>query len=195
MIRINFLPVKEKRKEEEIRLWLILTIVLVAVEVVALSLIYLHFRGKIKELAEKENTIKREIAELDKKIKDVKDFENKKKEVEQKLGIIEALAQGRELDVILLDELAKSVPYNPESRIKKRIQLKSFSKKGGLISIKGVSMDQESIALFIENLEKSNYYKSVSLRGVTAKKEKGLSYFEFDLNVSVEEPQKPKTGG
>jgi len=195
MIRINFLPIKEKRKEEEIRFWLILSGLLIVVEVIALSLVYFHFRGKIKELVNKENTINKEIAEVKKKIKDVEDFKNKKNEVEQKLNVIEALAHGRELDVILLDELAKSVPYNPESRIKKRIQLKSFSKKGPLISIKGISMDQESIALFIENLEKSNYYKSVILRGVTAKKEKGISYFEFDLNATVEEPQKTKAGG
>jgi type IV pilus assembly protein PilN len=195
MIRINFLPVKEKRKEEEIRLWLILSGLVIVVEVIVLSLVYFHYRGKIKELINKENIINKEIADLQKKIKDVQDFENKKKEVEQKLNVIEALAQGRDLDVILLDELAKSVPYNPESRIKKRIQLKSFSKKGSLITIKGISMDQESIALFIGNLEKSDYYKSVILRGVTAKKEKGISYFEFDLNATVEEPQKTKTGG
>lgn len=193
MIRINFLPVKERRKEEEIRMWFIISGIFVVVEIIALSLLYLHFRGKIKELAEKENTIKREIAELDKKIKDVKDFENKKKEVEEKLKVIEALGQGRELDVILLDELAKSLPYNPESRIKKRLQIKSFLKKGTLVSIKGISMDQESIALFIGNLERSEYYKGIVLRGVNTKKEKGVSYFEFDLSATVEE--KPKIGG
>jgi type IV pilus assembly protein PilN len=195
MIRINFLPVKERRKEEEIRVWLFLSGFLVVIEIIALSLVYFHFKGKVKELVAKENKIKMEKAEIDTKIKGVEDFKTKKEEVERKLNIIEALAQGRELDVILLDELSKSIPYNPESRIKKRIQLKSFSKKGTLISIKGISMDQESIAFFIGNLEKSPYYKNVTLRGVTAKKEKGISYFEFDLNATVEETQKVKAGG
>jgi len=195
MIRINFLPVKERRKEEEIRVWLFLSGFLVVLEAIALSLVYFHFKGKIKELAVKENKIKMEKAQIDAKIKGVEDFKTKKEEVERKLNIIEALAQRRELDVILLDELAKSIPYNPESRIKKRIQLKSFSKKGTIISIKGISMDQESIAFFVGNLEKSPYYKNVTLKGVTAKKEKGISFFEFDLTATVEEAEKVKTGG
>lgn len=195
MIRVNFLPVKEKRRAEEVRLWLLLSGVILLAEIIVLVAMHFHFLGKIKELDLKETKIRQQIKEVEAKVKEVQDVDKKKKEVDSKLKIIEALGEGRDLDVRLLDELAKSVPFNPEARIKKRLQIKGFSKKGGTVTIKGISMDQESIAVFIGNLEKSEYYRGVTLKGVTAKKEKGISYFEFDLEASVEETAPGRRGG
>lgn len=190
MIRINFLPLKERKKKEEVQLWLILSGVIVLIEIVLLLIVNFSLQGKVRALERTKNEVKKKLDEANKKVAEVKDFENKKKEVEEKLKIVNVLDQDRDLIVHLLDELSKSVPYNPEARIKKRVQLTEFSKKGSQVGIKGIALDQESIAIFMRALENSPYYKSLKLGVVQAKSKGGYSYYEFSIDGAIETPEK-----
>lgn len=193
MIRINFLPVKERKKKEETQLWLILSGVIIFIEVGILLLVNFSLQGKVNMLERTKNEVNRRLQEAKNKAKEVQDFKDKKAKVEQKLKIINQLDEGRYLLVRLLDELAKSVPYNPEARVKKRVQVTEFSKRGNQVVVKGMALDQESIAVFMRALENSPYYKSLRLGVVRSKSKGGYSYYEFSLDGIVEIP--PEEGG
>ena len=150
MIRINLLPFRAARKKENIRRQLVvygLSVVLL-LSIMGYTLFYLT--STLSGLKEDEKRIQDELKTYEQTIKRIAELEKKIKEIRAKLDVIRELERNKTGPVHLLDEIAMAVP-------KEKLWLSSMNESGGSLTLTGTAMDNETIALFMTNLEKSDY--------------------------------------
>jgi type IV pilus assembly protein PilN len=180
MIRINLLPVRAAQKREKIRSQLSIFLLCLILVFIACGALYAQKMTAI-------NSTKNEIAEIDKqnkalqkKIGQVKDFEKKKADLEQKLNVLNSLKAGKTGPVHLLDELSSSLP--------EKLWLTKFSEKGGSITISGIADSENTVADFMNSLDASPYYQNIEL-GVTEQTMVGENKMQkFTLSCKVQMP-------
>ncbi len=178
MIRINLLPYREKEKKENLRRQMfILSGVLVLVFLI-LAAIYLYFSMTIGSLETKIRTGEAKIAVLNKKVGDIEGFKRDKKELEQKLGVIASLEGNRLFPVQMLDELNLMLPTK-DAWLDKIIETEKD------LRIEGVAKDNGTVALFMKNLEKASFIKSVDLVVSKEKDVAGVKLQQFILMCAI----------
>ena len=184
MIRINLLPFRAARKKENVRRQL--SIFLLSLVAVAFLLIYfvVTVTIKVNTLKAKDKQLKTELATLEKVEKEIKQMEKEIKEIEQKLNIIKELDSKKTGPVHLLDQLSMAIP-------KDKLWVISLNEMGGILKLKGVAMDNETVALFMNNLAKSSFFSNIELEGT---KSRDLSKYrlrvaDFSLNCKINVPK------
>jgi type IV pilus assembly protein PilN len=139
---------------------------------------------------EQEQKLTHELKEFDKTLKRIAELEKKIKEVKNKLAVIKNLETKKTGPVHLLDEIAMAVP-------KEKLWLNNLSESAGVLKLAGTAMDNETVALFMTNLERSEYIHSVEL--VSARLQhlapQRLNVADFTLECrtyAYQEKEKPK---
>ena len=110
MIRINLLPVKAAHKKELLKGQLMVIVLVLIVTVGVCGAAYTHIVGEVDDVQKQIDKKKSEIAQLQKVIREVKDFEKRQKDLRAKLNVLEKLKTARIGPVYLLDELYKAIP-------------------------------------------------------------------------------------
>jgi type IV pilus assembly protein PilN len=85
----------------------------------------------------------------------VNEFTAKKKELEDKLQIIDQLRKGKTGPVRALDDLAREIPN--------RVWLTKVEEKGGSVTFEGQAVDHEDVSSFMKSLQKSKYFTNIVL--------------------------------
>ena len=172
MIKINLLPFRAARRKENIRRQITIYVLSVVLVLVAVGYFFLNLTGTLSDLADEKAAQKRELAKYADTIKKIKAIEKKVAQIEKKLGVINELEKNKTGPVRLLDEVALAIP-------KDRLWLKSLQEKKGTLSLSGTAMDNDTVALFMDNLEKSRQITSVDLKSTKLQNLKS-----YKLNVS-----------
>ena len=157
MIRINLLPFRIARKQENIRRQISVFVLLVGFLVLVTGYYYLDFSMKVSAL---ENERVKKQKEKDKyrvTLRKIKANEKKINELRKKLKVIQELENNKRGPVRMLIEIAEAVP-------KDKLWLNSLVENEGLLTLTGTAMDNDTVALFMTNLEKAEHIKSVDLR-------------------------------
>jgi type IV pilus assembly protein PilN len=177
MIHINLLPVRAIKKKESTRKMfsvLLLSIGLLLVIIVFFHLIKLReINGMNAQIAAYNEEIKRLKADT----KDVNKFKMEKEDLQRRLNKIHDLQRAKTGPVRVLDELAISLPG--------RLWLTSLKEKDGKMELKGIAMDNPTIAQFMTNLEKTGVIKNVELVVSQQLERKDLKLKEFTLTCQV----------
>lgn len=144
MIRINLLPVRQVQKREAGRQYIV---VLVGVLIIALLgngyWYYLRDTERSERQRKLADTTAR-IQQLEKVIGEVNNLNKRKKEVEEKLSVLDKLRKQRGGPVKLLDALATSIP--------KKVWLVNFEEKGGAVKVTGSADSFEDVSEFMRGL-------------------------------------------
>lgn len=177
MIRINLLPVRAIKKKESTRQMfsvLLLSIGLLLVVIVFFHLLQLReINGMNAQIAAYNEEIKRLKADT----KDVNKFKMEKEDLQRRLNKIYDLQRAKTGPVRVLDELAMSLPG--------KLWLTSLKEKDGKMELKGIAMDNPTIAQFMTNLEKTGVIKNVELVVSQQLERKELKLKEFTLTCQV----------
>ena len=160
MIRINLLPFRAARKRENVRQQLMVYGLSVAFAVVVMGWLWVDLRGEVSQKEEKQNQLSVELKKYDKVLKQIAELEKQVKAVNEKLAVIKDLEKGKTGPVLLLDEIAMAVPVD-------KLWLKTLSEGKGNLTMSGTAMDNETVALFMDNLEASEHISSVDLVNVS----------------------------
>lgn len=180
MIRINLLPVRAAQKKEKLRSQLSIFFLCIVLVFIGCGSLYVQKMTAINSVKDEISVIDQKNKELRKKIGQVKDFEKKKADLEQKLAILQTLKDGKSGPVHLLDELSAALP--------EKLWLTKFSEKGGKINLAGVADSENTVAVFMRNLDSSPYYKNIELSVTEQTKAGDRKMQKFTLNCSVEAP-------
>ena len=180
MIRINLLPVRAAQKKEKLRTQLSIFFLCVALVCIGCGALYFQQMTANNSVKNEITSIDQKNKELRKKIGQVKDFEKKKADLEKKLAVLKTLKNGKSGPVHLLDELSTSLPA--------KLWLTKFSEKGGKINLSGVADNENTVAVFMQNLDASPYYKDIELAVTEQTKAGDKKMQKFTLNCSVEAP-------
>jgi type IV pilus assembly protein PilN len=145
MVRINLLPVRAVKKREAGRQIFILFAVLI-VGVLVGNFLWYSGRNSVAERNQMQITAtEAEISKLEKIIGEVNNISKRKKEVEEKLRVLDQLRKGRTGPVKLLDALATAIP--------KKVWLTSFEEINGQAKLRGTAMSNDDLAEFMHGLE------------------------------------------
>lgn len=193
MIRINLLPVRASRRQEAVRNELVLAGLVLAAVTVFLA-------GLQIVLMAQASTLTSENIELDEQLKkkeairlEVEEMEKVRKDLEQKLAVIQQLNANRIGPVLLLSDLSDATP--------EKLQLTSLVEKDGVVKLTGLAVTHEVISQFMINIEKSKRFTDVGLNGVEQIENGGVKLKEFEITAklvkeTVEAPAaKPEAGG
>jgi type IV pilus assembly protein PilN len=157
MIRINLLPFRAARKIENVKRQITIYILTVVLVLVGIGYFFWSLSSELSELKKEEKKIQAELSRHDKEIKLLDEYERRIDELNAKLEVIKDLEMKKTGPVHLLDEVGMAVPSQ-------QLWLTSFEEKEGMLVLKGTAMDNETVARFMTNLEKSDYISSVDLQ-------------------------------
>jgi len=157
MIQINLLPVKAAKKREFGRQQLVLFVLLLVLAGIGNYFVYNRFESELRSLDKQIDTTRKEIAQLEKTIGEVKSIKEDKKALEDKLKILDTLKKGRTGPVKVLDELASVVPQ--------KVWILEFSEQNGGVSITGQAANYEDLSTFSKKLKGATHFTNITIKG------------------------------
>jgi len=115
------------------------------------------------DLKNQEASKTAELEGYKKELEELKNLEKMIKETQTKLDVIKELEKGKTGPVLLLSAIADAVPAN-------KLWLTSLKEGNGTLTLTGTAMDNETVALFMNNLEASkDVISAVELKSATGK--------------------------
>ena len=159
MIRINLLPFRAARKRENIKRQITIYALVVVLVIVAIGWLSINLFKQVSDLKDEETRLNAELATFKKELDELRSLDQKIKEIKTKLNVIKELEKGKTGPVLLLSEIADAVP-------KDKLWLNSLRESGGTLSLSGTAMDNETVSLFMTNLEKSEHITTVDMQSV-----------------------------
>jgi type IV pilus assembly protein PilN len=175
MIRINLLPFRAARKKENIRRQVSIFGLTVLFMLTLMGYFFYDLSGTLSLLKAEQVQKQKELAAFAETNKKLADLKKKTAEMRGKLEVIRELERKKSGPVQLLDEIAMAVP-------KDKLWLRSLREKSGALVLEGTAMDNETVALFMTNLEKSAHISTVDLKSA---KLKTLPRYKLDMSDFV----------
>jgi len=177
VIRVNLLPVREVEREagrrQETRL-VVLGVALVAVMLVGIEV---GSRMQLGPLKKEYSKLQADIVALDKKSAELAQLETEKKDLEEKLKTIATLEAKKIGPVNVLSDLSDAAP--------EQVWLLEFKESGGLATISGLGLDDQTIANFMRNLDGSPYFDGVDLVETQQSEQDGVQLKRFVVNARL----------
>lgn len=180
MIQINLLPIRQIKKRIKSRNEVIALVVGFLVLLIALGAVSYSQVQKIDSLNQDVVRLNQEKEKYNKIIQQIKKIEKEKKLLETKLQIIKDLKASSQIPVRVVDEIARLTPPT-------RIWLDSLSLRGTSLIIAGTALDNETIAQYMVNIEKSPYFAKAELKSSSMKNVEGQKLKSFGLTISVKQ--------
>jgi type IV pilus assembly protein PilN len=184
MIRINLLPVREARRRADVQQQLAVFGLVLAASLGAVGWTHWAMRSRIADAEKRVVETEAEIKKYDEQLAQVEAYKAKKKEVQDKLDVIHGLERSRSGPVHMLDELAVHTP--------ERMWLTKLEAKSGKVTISGMSLDNEIVAMFLTKLNDSAYFDRVELGATELDTKSGFKLNKFEVSAMLDDPNKPK---
>ena len=168
MIKINLLPYREQEKKENLQRQIMILSGTLALFLLIILAVHLYFTMSIGNMEKEIREAEAKLVVLDKKVGDIEGYKRDKKELEQKLGVINSLEKNRLFPVRMLDELNQLVPSR-EAWLEKLTQTEQ----------------QLRIEGFMKNMEKAAFVQSVELVVSREKEVAGVKLQQFILSCVI----------
>jgi Tfp pilus assembly protein PilN len=199
MIKINLLPpekrkkaqkkktTKTKEKEKKVSTGPSLSInekvpIIVGLVVTLLALgvaayIFFSMNNKIDSLNAEKKANTTLIADLDNKLKQIKNLTQQISELEQREKLIAKLREDQSLPIRVLDELSDKLPDT--------VWLESLIISGKKITIDGSGLTYSDVVEFVNALKNSKLYKNVDLNNAKIKKYNNQDVSGFRITMEI----------
>ncbi len=175
MIKINLLPTKKKapRKVIDLQQQLILGLLVIVLVVIAMWFFWNRQKNIISALQQQKTAAEAELKKQDNTLKEVKNVEEERKTVAEKIDIIEKLKKNQSGPVRLLDEVSKALPLG--------VNLTALIEKDNNINLEGDAFTNEDIVRFVDNLKASRFLGDVMLLETSQVKREGTDVYKYKL--------------
>jgi type IV pilus assembly protein PilN len=177
MIRINLLPVKAAQKKEKLKSQVSIIVLALIVTAGLCGAAYMHIISKVEDRQAQIDQKKTEITQLMKTIGEVNQFKKRQQELRAKLDVLDQLKASRVGPLYLLDALYSALPD--------KLWLTQFQESAGRATISGIGVNEESVALFMRNLESSDFFENVELKVTKQIVQEKIKFHQFDLSCNT----------
>jgi type IV pilus assembly protein PilN len=183
MIRINLLPYRESRKKESILRQINIFLGVFFIVFVILVFYSIWLGNKIEDLNTKIKNTKRLLTQAETQAKKVDQIKNELEKLGHKIDVIKNIEMNRRAPVLLLENMTKMVAEaDSDNKPVKRLWFTDFEESGGKVNIKGIALDNKTIADFMSRLEDSKLYTNVNLKTITQQKVNKLNLKRFQID-------------
>jgi type IV pilus assembly protein PilN len=181
MMEINLLPHREARRAADLRETV--AVLLFGLVVIGGAIFFTDKSVKADLHMAQANVaqLKADISRYEPQQKLVGEFKTRKKQLQDKLDIIESLENARNGPVRILDELSSNVP--------ERLWLTGIQTKGVGIRLEGQSLDTGVVADFLRGLNASPFFTNVDLdKTAGGKIVAGVRLVNFVIRADMQSP-------
>ena len=182
--RINLLPWREEAREERQKQFLILLAVIFALGIGIVAAFELFISGQISSQNGRNDYLQSHVRQLDKQVAEIADLEKRRRELLDRMQIIQDLQGTRPLIVRVFDEQVRTLPEG--------VFFESLSRTGNSISVGGVAESNNRVSTLMRNLDESDWFANPMLSTVSAAEKFGEQASYFKLNFSIEPPKSGK---
>ena len=182
MIQINLLPVSDIKRRAKAKkeifdagyIWLLSLFVLFCVAG------YLSYQLDLQKTTLEEK--KAEKKEYDVRLAEIDKLEKEKELLVARIGVINKLKQSSYVTVHVMDEVANLTPPD-------RMWLTDVSQNNSQVQISGMSLDNQTVAKYMVDLEGSNYLNNLVLIKSNLKQYADHDLKEFTVTSSITLPE------
>ena len=186
MARINLLPWRAERRKSRQKEFVGMLGLAALAGVLAAFLVYSYYGGRITGQTERNDYLRGEITKVDGQIKEIEALDEKKSKLLARKEVIEQLQSNRSQMVHLFDSLVRTIPDG--------VTLTAIKQEGDILTLSGRSQSNARVSTYMRNLESSGWMTKPDLNVIEAKgANPGLPY-EFNLKVTLANPNAPKEG-
>ncbi len=179
--RINLLPWREELRRERQRRFLMAALGTVILTGGAFYGVHQYVEGMIEVQQARNDFLRQEIVKVDKRIKEVRDLEEKKQRLLARMEVIHTLQSIRPLVVHLFEEIAKAVPEG--------VYLTHAQRKGNELTLEGMAESYARVSTLMHNFEASPWCSTPHLNIVETREEGQIRISRFVLKVGVIVPK------
>ena len=185
MIRINLLPFRTERKKENVRRQV--SLFLLSLVLVLLVLFYYNFslNSKIGKLDKRIQTTNNELTKYNEINNEIARIKKNLEVLQKKMAVIKQLESDRYAPVILMDTMTQVL-------VSKRMWFTSLSVSDKTVSIKGIALDEKTVADFMVRLQKSGLFDNVELKSVKRQKVENSNLKSFEIVCTKVPPKQPE---
>lgn len=180
MARINLLPWREARREEQKRAFLSILALVVALAAMLILLADRVVNSQIDNQRARNDYVTRNIRELDKQVEEIKDLQRKRNQLIERMRVIQELQGNRPIIVRVLDQLVRTLPDG--------VFYTSVTASGQQLSINGVAESNNRVSSLMRRLDASDWLTTPNLDAVRAAPDYGDQANTFNLTVQVDLP-------
>jgi len=181
MAHINLLPWREAQRKQKRQDFFTVVGIAAALMLAVVGSVHMYMASLIENQISRNNTLKNEITQVEKKIEEIKTLEKQKDQLIARMRVIEELQSNRPAVVHLFDELARIVPEG--------LYIETLDQKGTTISIKGKAQSNARVSAFMRALEESDWFKKPALNEINTKSSGSTKNREFSLTVLQDSPK------
>ena len=178
MANVNLLPWREIQRQEKKKEFLIVLGMVAAVALLLAVAWGYWVNWQIDWQADRNNLLKREIAVLDEKVKEIKELKLRRQQVLERMEVIKALQGNRPGVVKVFDEFVRSVPSGVFFIEVKRV--------GENVALIGFAESNNRISTLMRQLDASDRFKEPNLTKVEADDTLGEQGSRFELQVRLD---------
>ena len=177
MIKVNLLPVKRKKKPKPIPSFIVTMVIITIITIIVMANLAFFFNSRLskKKTLFKNNESK--IVELKQKIKEVENFEQLNKTIEQRNGIIEQMRKNQSMPVRLLDEANNLLPDG--------VWLDEMAVSGENVSMEGYAFANSDIVTYVDNIKNSHIFTEVYLQESKSTTLENTPLYMFKLTFKI----------
>lgn len=156
-----------------------------ALAIGAILVVIYGVSGAITYQQERNSFLQAQIAEMDKKIKEIEELEKVKANLLARMKVIEQLQASRAAMVHFFDEILNTLPEG--------VYLKSMRQSGASVTIDGVAESNNRVSAYMKNIEASRWFAEPKLVVINTKDVNKRRRSEFQLRFNNLTQQKPAT--
>lgn len=175
MARINLLPWREEQRKEKQQNFLVTLISVILITGVIMAGVHFYYVDRIDYQNSRNAYLNKEIRALDQQIKEIRDLEDTKKQLQAQLDIIQTLQSSRPEVVHLFDQLVKTLPDG--------VYLTSLRQTGNKLVIQGIAQSNARVSSYMWNIDKSDWLADPKLDVISTKGSGNERLSNFTLNV------------
>lgn len=181
MARINLLPWREQLREERKQRFLV---ALGGVLLVSGGLVFLgdqYFSSAIENQSARNDFLRKEIAVLDARIKEISDLKTRRQQLLERMKIIQDLQGNRPIIGRVFDQLVRTLPDG--------VYYTGLKMNGHTIAIAGAAESNNRVSNLMRNLDASDWLTSPNLTEVKAVTQGAVDQANtFQLTVQQTQP-------
>lgn len=160
MANINLLPWREKERERRKKTFFATLGAAVALAGAILGAGHLYMRGEINNQTARNTYLQQQIVVLDGKIAEIRNLQEQKRALTERMTVIQDLQGRRPVIVRLFDELVRTLPEG--------VYYDSVTRTGDIISLNGVADSNNRVSTLMRYLDDSEWFAEPSLRQIAA---------------------------
>jgi type IV pilus assembly protein PilN len=184
MARINLLPWRESERQRRQREFLGMLGGGLVLAAAISTFAHLQVQGMIDYQNRRNAFLDGQIAQLNRRIKEIQDLEKTKANLIARMDVIQRLQESRPEIVHLFDELVSTLPEG--------VYLTKITQHGRTIEMQGRAQSNARVSAYMRNIDASRWLGRATLKVIEQRAAKKSDLNDFDLTAQQIDKRKAK---